>query len=866
MNKNCFFCLALWFAAGLAQAQSNPVPFLNQPLLPTGATPGSPGFTLTVNGTGFASASVVKWNATSLPTTFVSNSQLTATALAGDVATPGTASVTVTTPGPGGGTSNVEFFTISPTTTPGFTNYDVVNVPQAETNLGESPIAVDVNGDGKLDIIAGYFDRMVVLLGNGDGSFQPAALYAFGDGNSGEQVNSVAVGDFNGDGKLDVAVGGGDTNVVSVLLGNGDGTFQSANNLPQQTGYFVSAVAVGDFNGDGKLDLITANVPSPFSTSSSGPTIPMLSVFLGNGDGTFQSPINLTTGTHGAATPNILVGDLNGDGKLDVVAFSSVLLGNGDGTLGTPSSIPYGCQQLALPDVNGDGKLDLLGIYSPNLAVCLGNGDGTFMAAATYSLPGSYLSYPSALTVGDFNADGKLDVAVANAESANTSISYGNGDGTFQAGIPYPSALWGGGLTNGDFNGDGKQDIFLTPTDTNNLMAIIMLQGSFPLLSPAPGSLSFAQQAIGSTSTAQTVVLTNSGSATLTISSTAITGADAGNYAESSSCGASLAVNASCQVSVTFAPTAEGTRNAVLSISDNAPGSPQTVSLAGMTTPAPTLTLSPSSITFPGQYVGTSGLPLTVTATNAGNAPLTIGSVTTSSKDFGVLNACGGSLAAGSSCSIGVFFDPASSGSISGTFTIADNAGGSPQIVPLSGMGQDFSFTSSSSTQTISPGATAKYTMAINPIAGFNQTVALACSGVPTGSSCSLSSNSVTLSGSTPASVTVSVTTLGNSIAGAQPRSPSSPSTQIRILFAICGLPGLLLWGGSRRVSGKRKTAGICIALLGIVCLVTAGCGGNSSSGGGGTPASTYTLTVTGTFASGSANLTHSTNLTLVVQ
>jgi hypothetical protein len=863
MMRNCFFCLVLLLAGALAQAQSNPVPLLNQPLVPTSAAPGGPGVTLTVNGTGFASTSVVSWNGVSLQTTFVSNSQLTAAVPAAAIATPGTASVTVTTPGPGGGTSNVDFFPISPPTTPSFTDYGVVNPPMPETNLVESPIAVDVNGDGKLDVIAGYFDRMMVLLGKGDGSFQSPSFYAFGDGDSADQVSSTAVGDFNGDGKLDVAVGGGATNVVSVLLGKGDGTFQSANNLPQQTGYFVSAVAVGDFNGDGKLDLITGNVPSPFPTSPSGPTIPMVSVFPGNGDGTFQSPINLTSGIYASATPNILVGDVNADGKPDVIAFSTVLLGNGDGTFGTPSSIPSGCQQLALADVNGDGKLDLLGISDNNLTVCLGNGDGTFMAAATYSLPGSY---PSALTVGDFNADGKLDVAVANAESANTSISYGNGDGTFQPGILYPSALLGGGFANGDFNGDGKLDLFLTPTDTNNLMAIVMLQGSFPLLSPAPGSLTFAQQAMGTTSAAQTVVLTNSGSATLAIAGTTIAGANAGDYGESSNCGATLAVNASCKVSVTFTPTAEGTRNATLSISDNAPGSPQTVSLTGVTTPAPTLTLSPSSLTFPGQYVGTSGLPLTVTATNAGSASLTIASVTTSSKNFGVLNACGSSLAAGSSCAIGVFFDPTTSGPASGTLTITDDATGSPQTVPLSGMGQDFSFTSSSSTQTVSPGATATYTIAVSPIAGFNQTVTLACSGAPTGSTCSLSSSSLALSGSTPASVTVSVTTLGNSAARTQPRSPANPGTQIPIYFAICGLPGWLLWGGSRWVLDKRKTAAICgMALLGIVGLM-AGCGGNSSTGGGGTPASTYNLVVTGTYASGSVNLTHTTNLTLIVQ
>jgi hypothetical protein len=144
--------------------------------------------------------------------------------------------------------------------------------------------------------------------------------------------------------------------------------------------------------------------------------------------------------------------------------------------------------------------------------------------------------------------------------------------------------------------------------------------------------------------------------------------------------------------------------------------------------------------------------------------------------------------------------------------------------------------------------------------------VALSCSGAPAGSTCSLSPSSIALSGSTPASVTVSVTTAGNSAAAAQPQGPHG--TQVPIFFAICGLPGLLLLGRGRFALCRGKTAAIYgAALLGVVCFVMAGCGGNSSStGGGSTPANTYTLTVTGTFASGSANIIHSTNLTMVVR
>jgi hypothetical protein len=868
MNKNNFFCLALWFAGALAQAQSNPVPFLNQTLVPSSTAPGGPNLKLTVSGTGFASASVVNWNGTPLQTTFVTDTQLTAIIPSADIASSGTASIAVSTPKPGGGTSNVVFFTVSTQTTPSFTQFVQSGPPNPNGHTLQAPVAVDVNGDGKLDIVSGWSGELMVLLGQGDGSFQAAKVSQL-SGDQNAQTASTSVGDFNGDGKLDFALSNGATrfdavqSTISVVLGNGDGTFGTPSTVTLAAGYAVNNTGVGDFNQDGKLDLVTGNNPAQSLTNPTGAGNPTLSILLGNGDGTFQAHVD-----YSISVTSLAVGDVNGDGKLDIVAGDyAVLLGNGDGTFASP--ILTGANdtfyQIVLQDVNGDGKLDLLGVDdNGGLVVSLGNGDGTFLQGVSYDLPVG--THVLTLATGDFNGDGKIDVALGNSGLQAVSLLYGNGDGTFQAAQTFPSSSGvGNQLLAGDFTGDGKLDLFSEST-TSSYLGTLYLQGPFSQLTSAPGSLTFSQQALGTTSTAQTIVLTNSGNATLAISGTSITGANSGDYAQSSNCGASLAVNASCQVSVTFTPTAQGTRNATLMVTDNAPGSPQTISLTGMTTPAPALTLSPSSITFAGQYVGTSGLPQTITATNSGDAALTISSVSTSSKDFGVLNACGSSLAAGASCSIGVFFDPASSGTISGALTIADNASGSPQTVPLSGLGQDFSFTSSSSTQTVAPGATATYTIAVNPIAGFNQTVALACSGAPAGSNCSLSSNSVTLSGSTPVSVTVSVTTLGNS-AAAQPRSPSSPSTQIPIFFAICGLPGLLLWGGSRRVSGKRKTAVIYgIALLGIVCLVTAGCGGNSSSGGGRTPASTYTLTVTGTFASGSANLTQSTNLTLVVQ
>ena len=881
MTRSCCFCLSVLLVTALAHAQSNPVPFLYQPPVPASTAPGGPGITLTVNGTGFASASVVKWNGTALQTNFVSGSQLTAAVPADNIVTPSTVTITVTSPSPGGGTSNAEFFSISQPTTPSFTNYGVTAASPLALGVLTSPAVVDVNGDGKLDVVAtfetgaGQTTEFAVLLGRGDGSFQPPVVTNLG-GNQSIQNQNTSVGDFNGDGKIDVAIGQNGGSAVAVALGNGDGTFGSQTNLAVPTSYEVNFTAVGDFNKDGKLDLIAGSdlIYLPVVAGDNPET--MFSVFLGNGDGSFQKPVNYQIDGY---LDSMAVGDLNGDGNLDFIAYINgsglgagplLFPGNGDGTFATPVTIgSVSATLLLVADVNGDGKPDILGGGDGTLYVALNNGAGTFLPAVSYSSP---LGGASSMSAGDFNADGRLDVAFVPGGNnpGNMAILYGNGDGTFKPAITYPAPA-GLGSAAGDFNGDGRLDLYIAPYDVD-LLGTVLLQGSFPLLSAAPVSLTFAQQSIDTTSTAQSVVLSNSGKAALTISNIGLAGTNAGDYAETGNCGTTLAINATCQISVTFTPTGQGTRNAMLSIGDNAPGSPQPVGLTGVTTPAAALTLSPSSIVFPGQFVGTTGLPQTITATNTGDATLTITSVASSSKDFGVLNACGDTLAAGSSCSIGVFFDPGSSGSNGGTVTIADNAGGSPQTVALSGMGQDFSFAASSSTATITPGQTANYVVAVNPIAGFNQTVALSCAGAPTGSTCSLSPNSVTLAGSSPISVTVSVTTLGNSVRRSLANDTPRSSGRKAIYLSLCGFPGLIFVCACRRRSRTWKPGGLCgLAFLVVLCLGTTSCGGGGSSGGGGggtrgTPANTYSLTVTGTFVSGSANLSHSTNLSLVVQ
>jgi hypothetical protein len=218
--------------------------------------------------------------------------------------------------------------------------------------------------------------------------------------------------------------------------------------------------------------------------------------------------------------------------------------------------------------------------------------------------------------------------------------------------------------------------------------------GTAAVVSLSPTSLAFGNQSVGTTSTAQTVTLSNTGNAALSITSLALTGTNASDFAQTNTCGSSVAASANCTISVTLTPSASGTRTASVSISDNATGSPQTVSFSGRGTAATgtaaVVSLSPTSLAFGNQSVDVTSTAQSVTLSNTGNASLSITSLAltgSNASDFAQTNTCGSSLAAGANCTIVVMFTPSLTGTRTASVSIADNASGSPQTVPLSGAG-----------------------------------------------------------------------------------------------------------------------------------------------------------------------------------
>src|SRR6476661_1378776 len=345
------------------------------------------------------------------------------------------------------------------------TNFPVGTLPN-------SVVVGDFNKDGKPDIATsnggGSSNGISILLGTGAGSFGTATNY-------GSYFDSLALGDFNSDGNLDIAApqsSGGEfpSYKVAILLGTGTGSFGTATSF--DTGaYRPSSVAVGDFNGDSKPDLATAN------------TAGNVSILLGTGTGSFGVATNFNVGTN---PQSVVAGDFNADGKLDLATANnqsnnvSILLGTGTGSFGAATNFNAGTkpQSVVAGDFNADGKLDLATAnnQSNNVSILLGTGTGSFGAATNFNAGTS----PYSVTVGDLNSDNKSDLAVANSgtNSNNVSVLLGDGTGSFGAASNLAAAANPYSVAVGDFNTDGKTDLVTANNGTNSNNVSVLLNNT----------------------------------------------------------------------------------------------------------------------------------------------------------------------------------------------------------------------------------------------------------------------------------------------------------------------------------------------------------------------------------------------------
>jgi len=788
-------------------------------------------------------------------------------------------------------------------------NGDGTFQPPKNNNVGVSfsaIIAVDINGDGKPDILGASGSDVFVLLGNGDGTFKPATVYPVGpifndlmltgDFNADSQLDilvvgagndlavllgngdgtfrpaisstpglsapvGVAVGDFNHDGKIDLiwAVSDLASTQTSVLLGNGDGTFQA----PSAAIPVAGPLAVYDLDGDGNLDLIM-QACSPAVCSIS----PLFSIFKGNGDGTFSHTRDYALNFNASGSNDVVVADFNNDGHADLALSSSLLLGHGDGTFAAAPALGTMGNPVvsgAVGDFNGDGFADMAVWDGPSsLQILLADATGTFSLAHTYTIAG----LAGEITSSDLNLDGKLDL-VFTTETLVGSISafslgamLGNGDGSFAAPLITPQVdnSFPRPLAIADFNGDHKPDVAVPqyPRDQTQFGSLLIFLGDGDGTFATPASY-FAGEFPG---VAVTGDFNNDGKIDVAVSSSSGIGILLGN-GDGTFQPVTFSIGPSSSVSFAADVNGDGKLDLVgltgLSVQvwlGNGDGTfktlaPITSAFGGVAAVADLngdgkLDILLNSGNGPrgggalylllGNGDGTFGSPITIIPTPAG--PFSFVTVDDFNgdgrKDIAVSL---GALAT-------TVLEP-----IGGVFTLLN-------VTPA-----DFSISSAPPSVIISsPGQPATAMTTVTAAGGFAGTVNLNCSVSPSNQmdppTCSLTPNSLTIGpGSFSGTATLTIQTAPSARGSVQ---SSGKNRFVLLAWASSGIPLACFVFPCVR---KRKESFLLLLIAVALLLSIAGCGGGSGGGAGTTPGS-YTVTVTAT----SGTINHTTNVLVTIQ